>query len=130
MRIIVTGSREYEDRDHLFACLDLHLAVCVDKNDVLTIVHGGARGADSLAHEWVWSKRATYYATVHAPEVHPADWGTFGKKAGPMRNIKMAALGADRCIAFYQDGAANRGTQHMVNTAIKHNIPVEIHGGQ
>ena len=66
---------------------------------------------------------------VAPDEVHPADWEAFGKKAGVLRNVKMAALGADLCIAFLHPTAANRGTRHMIDVAEKHGIPVEIHGG-
>lgn len=129
MRIIVTGSRDYANREHLFACLDLHLAVaCHDRGEPLRVVHGGARGADSLAQEWYESRKAANYILLHEPEVHRADWDTFGKKAGILRNIKMAALGADRCVAFLQLGAANKGTRHMIKVATGHGIPVQIHG--
>jgi hypothetical protein len=36
----------------------------------------------------------------------------------------MAKLGADLCIAFW-DGHSH-GTKHMMETAIKHGIPVEV----
>lgn len=59
-------------------------------------------------------------------EAHPAAWDRLGKRAGFIRNEKMAAEGADLCIAFW-DGMSN-GTRHMMEAAKACGIPVEIVG--
>ncbi|MBF4458086.1 hypothetical protein [Pseudoclavibacter sp. VKM Ac-2867] len=43
-----------------------------------------------------------------------------GKRAGPVRNQRMAALGANVCLAFPCPGS--RGTQSAVAAAQKHGI--------
>ena len=96
-RILVTGSRDWTDRE----LLERHLLLqSAGKGTVL--VHGACpTGADRLADEitysWPW--------TV---ERHPAEWYMHGKAAGPLRNQAMVDLGADVCIAFLLPGS--RGT--------------------
>lgn len=111
MRVIVCGSRRWRDRkaivDRLF-----------DLPGDSTVVHGGAGGADSIAHQE--AQKLGLLVEVHRPdyERHP-------KKAAPLlRNRHMASLGADLCIAFW-DGRSN-GTRHMVSEAAAYDIPVEI----
>ncbi len=60
------------------------------------IVHGGARGADHMAHT-----AAT--ALGMRTEIHHADWATYGKRAGYVRNHHMVQLGADACVAFIRN---------------------------
>jgi len=83
----------------------------------ITIVHGAAQGADRIAHQE--AQKAGLLV-----EPHPADWEKHGKAAGPIRNIEMARLGADLCIAFW-DGQST-GTAHMMDEARKQGIPVEV----
>lgn len=83
----------------------------------ITIVHGGARGADTIAGLVANSDGMNV-------EVHPADWERYGKSAGPRRNAEMAALGADFCLAFLKRSAENRGTKGMIGLCQKAGIPV------
>jgi predicted Rossmann-fold nucleotide-binding protein len=61
--------------------------------DDVIIVHGAARGADSLAALWALERG------VHAAAV-PARWETYDKSAGRLRNSAMLALRPDMVIAF------------------------------
>ena len=110
MRVIVCGSRHWTDRKRIADRLREFVAHT-------TIVHGGARGADRIAGEEA-KKRGLKV------EVHPANWERYGRAAGPIRNHKMAELGADLCIAFLKDNSP--GTRNMIEQARKFEIPVEI----
>ena len=83
----------------------------------VTIVHGNAQGADRIAAQE--AEKAGMLI-----ERHDAQWGTYGKAAGPIRNAHMASLGADLCIAFW-DGQS-KGTAGMVDEAKKAGIPVVL----
>lgn len=87
MRLLVTGSRDWEDYDHI-----LRIFEGFPKDTLL--VHGGARGADKLAH------RAALELGWPEPEVHEADWNGLGRRAGAVRNQEMVDAGADLCLAF------------------------------
>lgn len=114
-RVLVTGSREWDDMQELRYAL-IHAAAL--RLDSVVIVHGACpSGADAMAAEW-----ARDYG-VQAEE-HPADWDGCGKAAGFIRNAEMVSLGADLCLAFYKQGAGNKGTHHCASQAEKAGIPV------
>jgi hypothetical protein len=113
VRIIVCGSRKWRDRD----AISRRLAAIPPPLDQVVIVHGNAAGADRIAHQ-----EAEKLGLLVEP--HPADWDSYGKLAGPIRNMEMAALGADLCIAFW-DGAS-KGTAQMMRCARARAIPVEV----
>lgn len=92
-RIIVCGSREYDDWGTLQHFLDQALAAYGE----VTIIEGGARGADFLARAW-----AKYRGQGH--EAYPANWTKLGRAAGPERNQRMVdQADADLVIAFPGD---------------------------
>lgn len=87
--------------------------------DQVTIVHGGARGADRLA-----GRIARELGMVE--EVHPAQWDLHGRKAGFIRNQHMVDLGANCCLAFPVglNQGRSRGTAHAMNAARRAGITV------
>lgn len=85
--------------------------------DWVTVVHGGASGADSMAGKIA---RECFYKE----EVHPADWATHGRKAGLLRNAAMVEAGADLCIAGW-DGRST-GTLDTIRRCVQAGIPVRI----
>ncbi|MFD1444284.1 hypothetical protein [Thermoactinomyces vulgaris] len=52
---------------------------------------------------------------------YPAEWKKYGKKAGPLRNAKMAE-NADALVAFW-DGKS-RGTKDMIETAKRRGLRI------
>lgn len=105
-RMLVCGGRDFESAETVNRWLD-----SISKAHGVTIlVHGGARGADTLAGGWARTKGMT-------TEVHMADWMKHGRGAGPRRNLTMLATlqPGDLVVAF--DGG--RGTKHMVEAASK-----------
>lgn len=112
-RVLVTGSRDWQDREVIAGVL---MEICMDHHSHRVIViHGAARGADEFADE---AAHEFWMAT----EPHPADWNTHGKRAGFIRNAQMVALGADICLAFIRNGS--RGATHCAGLAEKAGIPV------
>lgn len=103
MKVLVTGGREFNERERLFEVLgQLHAG-----HKITHLIHGGARGADTLAGEWA--------RNVGVQEVRcDANWNFHGKAAGPIRNRKMFELlnyEDDLVVAF--DGG--NGTANMVS---------------
>jgi hypothetical protein len=122
MRVIVTGGRDYDPYGEGRSKVGLILTAISQIKPIKTIVHGRCwtkdedtkTGADFWA--FIWAKNNTGVEE----EGHPADWAKHGKPAGPIRNSKMAKLGADLCIAF----PGGRGTADMVDKATRAGIPV------
>ncbi len=113
MRVIVCGSRNWTDGDRIADRLERL------PEHGLTIIQGGARGADSIARGWALE------AGVDGEEF-TALWDEHGRKAGPIRNQEMLDAGADLVLAFRSAGAS-RGTDHMVSIARRRGVPVEVH---
>lgn len=109
MKIIVTGGRDFVDKDYVFKILSQIHSI----TPITELVHGGAPGADSLAGQWAIANQIPC-------TVFKADWKQFGGEAGPKRNRQMAEYGADCVIAF----PGGRGTADMIRKATKANINV------
>lgn len=118
MRILVTGSRNWTDREVIRKALrDAGQAAGRHPQGVV-VVHGGARGADTIAGEL-----AREFGCM--VEVHPAEWTRYGKAAGHRRNAKMVVAGADVCLAFPL--GESRGTRGCMRLAEAAGIPVVVH---
>ena len=85
----------------------IHLGLDPD-DDV--IMHGAAKGADTLAGEV--AERMGFKVVRF-----PADWNKYGKKAGPLRNRQMLDEKPDLVLAFHPDLAKSKGTKDMVARA-------------
>lgn len=77
------------------------------------LIHGGAKGADAMAASW-GGKLAIEVSSF------PADWETYGRAAGPIRNRQMRDQKPHKVIAF----PGSRGTQNMINLAREKGIDV------
>lgn len=109
--VLVCGSRHWSD----LAPIRRELAKLPPNT---LIIHGAAKGADSLAELAAKQLRLPSKA-------FPADWTNFGKAAGPIRNQRMLSEGnPDLVLAFHDNIQSSKGTKHMVDIATKHNVPV------
>lgn len=112
MKLIVAGSRNFDDYERLKNCLDqIHSQI-----GVAEVVCGMARGADLLGRKWALESGV---AVVE----FPADWDGLGKKAGFVRNAQMAEYGT-HLIAFW-DGES-RGTESMIKLAKNKGLKVNV----
>lgn len=135
MKILITGSRDWRDADRIERLLRfLYLrGLSADGGanpEPLIIVHGAARGADTIADRWATSHKAEGLPI----EIHryPAQWQKYGGRAGPIRNQTMVRehAGADLCVGF-KTRPVSRGTDHCLATARTAMIPTwEIVAGQ
>ena len=104
MRVLVCGGRDFTAKQWMFQQLN---ACNHERGPFSVVIHGGARGADTLAGEW---------ADAHGfpVRVYRADWKLNGKAAGPIRNKIMLDHGKpDLVIAFH----GGRGTDDMIKRA-------------
>ena len=108
MRVLVTGSRDWQDRlaiqDALTAC------------GATFVVHGDAKGADWIANEVAKSLGLDVAR-------FPANWNGRGKAAGPYRNRQMFDIcKPDLVLAFPLP--QSRGTLDMMAYAESQGCPV------
>ena len=104
MKILICGDRHWTDRKIIFDTLRPYA------QDDLTIIHGGANGADTIG-----GKAARAYGAKVIQ--HLAKWNEHGRKAGPIRNKKMLDEHPDLVIAFHDDIDRSKGTKNMVSIA-------------
>jgi len=110
MRVLVCGSRHFNDYELLEDVLKQY--------DIRRIIHGAARGADSMAARYGEEHGITV-------EAYPANWAEHGGAAGPIRNVAMLKGGnPDMVVAFLAPNS--KGTKHMIEISQKAGIPVEI----
>lgn len=114
MRVQITGDRNWTDRSVIEKALRV---VMTETGHAPVVVHGAARGADSLSGEVAEELGCTV-------EVYPADWLKYGKAAGPIRNKQMLDTGPDVVLAFHDDLENSKGTRHCVTEAEKRGLEV------
>jgi hypothetical protein len=110
VKVLVCGSRDWTD----LQTISVRMAQLPPGS---TVIHGAARGADTIAAE----SALRLGLHVHA---FPAQWTEFGKAAGAIRNSLMLDEKPDLVIAFW-DGES-RGTKHTIDEAERRGVPVEI----
>jgi len=114
-RVVIAGCRNYnnyyEAKEYIDFCLSN-----IQKENNIVILSGCASGADAIGEKYAKEKG-------YKVEKHPADWDTYGKKAGPMRNRQMAE-NCDYVICFW-DGKS-KGTRSMIEFAKSCKKPIRI----
>lgn len=118
IKVIIAGTRDFNDYSFLKKNLDYFLQGINPNNEEIEIVSGNARGADKLGER---------YAKEHnlPVKLFPANWDKYGKRAGYLRNQEMANY-ADVLIAFWDE--KSKGTKHMIDIAKKQDLTVIVVG--
>ena len=103
-RILICGDRNYQDWIKVQEYLDT-----ISRTTI--IIHGGARGADSLAGNLATSLKMKVIK-------FSADWDKYGKAAGVLRNQQMLDEGhPDLVVYFHKDIENSKGTRDMLKRA-------------
>ena len=106
MKVLVCGGRDYNDYETTRRILS--------RLRIETIIHGGARGADSLGER---------YATENNIDVlsFPARWEEYGRSAGAIRNAEMLREGTPDLVVAFPGG---KGTANMIKQAKEAGVSV------
>jgi hypothetical protein len=110
MIFAVTGGRDFQGVAMVNQVLDALKARQPD----LHLVHGAAKGLDTLARKW-----AERNGVPHTP--FPADWDQYGKAAGHIRNGQMLTEGKPTLVIAFP---GNKGTANMVDQARRAGVRV------
>jgi len=108
MKLLITGSRNFNDKEKLFKELS---EISFD-----TLISGGAKGADQMAEEYAVLNGITV-------EQHKPDYKKYGRAAPIVRNKDMVEL-SDSVIAFW-DGKS-KGTKSTIDYSKKLNKIIKI----
>ena len=111
MKVLVCGGRDYTDGAFVDWVLDkIHAKLKID-----CVIHGCARGADTFGEQWAERQsEVTSYGV-------PADWKTYGTRAGPIRNGLMLSYGKPDLVVAFDGGS---GTAHMVKISQERGVRV------
>lgn len=108
MKTIIAGSRSITDYEIVKKAIE------TSGFTISTVVSGTANGVDKLGEQYAKEKHIKI-------KKFPADWNTYGKRAGYLRNVQMAEY-ADACIIVW-DGES-KGSLHMYNIAMEKGLKV------
>ena len=101
--VLVCGSRHLVIESFVFRTLDeIH-----EEKPIDAVVHGGCSGADSLANKWAFDRGLPVIGV-------PANWSSYGKRAGPLRNGWMLKFVRVNLVVAFPGGS---GTANMVSQA-------------
>ena len=115
-KVIVAGSREFNEFEVLRDKLDHLLKGKVAEGEGIEIVSGGCRGVDMMGEK---------YARLRGYKVKRfnANWKKYGKSAGYLRNSEMGKYG-DALVTFW-DGKS-KGTKMMIEIGEKEGMKVRV----
>ena len=110
MKVLVCGGRDFYDVNLLFNTLNkIH-----KERKISSIIEGDASGADRLAGSWAISKDVKL-------EKFPANWKSYGRSAGMIRNKQMLEFGKPNLVIACPGG---KGTANMIKLAKEANVEV------
>lgn len=112
MKILVTGGRDYQDKERVES--ELH-ALMQEHAPITHVITGAAQGADYLATAWAAKVGIQVVECI-------ANWHKHKKAAGAIRNSAMLELLADGDMVVAFPGG--RGTADMVRKAKQWKFPV------
>lgn len=111
MRVLVCGDRNWSDK--------AKIKEVINSLPITLIIHGAARGADTLAGE--------IGQELNIPVLeYPANWSRYGRAAGMIRNKEMLDDRPDLVLAFHSHIRLSKGTANTVTEARKRGIPTRI----
>ena len=113
IKVIIAGSRNFYNYDIVEDTVVSYFMSRGILKENVEIISGGARGADSLGEQL-----ADSYGLKLT--VFPAQWNTYGKAAGMIRNKEMADYAikdSDKAILFAFWDGQSRGTKGMIDIA-------------
>lgn len=119
-KVIVTGSRIWPS--------SITIAHVLFKLNPQLVIHGNARGADQMAHQWALANERDFHG-------FSAKWKTLSKtatsirgysaEAGHERNGRMLAAYPNTLVIAFPYGAA-KGTRDCINQALEKGHEVRV----
>ena len=115
MKVLVCGTRQWANKELIRQTFIEQLPPHYN-----TLIHGAARGADTLASEV--AREGTQFSAIMA---FPAKWKKYGKRAGYIRNAEMLGIGKPELVIAFWDGKSP-GTKMMIELARAAKVKVVV----
>lgn len=122
-KIIINGSRDFNNYTYLRLILKEYIMTNQINPELIEIISGGAKGADTLAIKFAKEYNLNY-------KVMNADWNKYGKRAGIIRNAEMLTYAISNpndiaiLISFWN--GTSKGTKHMIDISNDKGIIVKV----
>ena len=120
IRLLIAGSRSITDANF---CLRKLEALCQNQ-PIECIMSGMASGPDMFGYEFAMNNGIK---VIEFP-ITSEDWKRDGKKAGPLRNVKMLEEGKPTHLIAFNDcrnsPQGSNGTNHMIRISKKAGVKV------
>lgn len=122
-KIIINGSRDFYNYTYLRLILKEYIMTNQINPELIEIISGGAKGADTLAIKFAKEYNLNY-------KVMNADWNKYGKRAGIIRNAEMLTYAISNpndiaiLISFWN--GTSKGTKHMIDISNDKGIIVKV----
>lgn len=110
INLAIIGGRDFSDYQLVKSVL------AKVKSEIITIVSGGAIGADTLGAQY--ANEFGIPLLLFVPE-----WDKYGKRAAFLRNAQI--IDASQAVIAFWDGFS-KGTAHSIELAKRNDIPVHI----
>jgi len=117
--LLICGSREWTNKTIIAAPLANLMYLGIRP----TVIHGNCRGADKIADKVAKKLGLPVFAC-------DAQWETYGRAAGPVRNRWMADMEPDLVWAFHKNLMRSTGTRNMIYCAKSRDIPFKVWTGK
>ena len=114
MKVVVTGSRCFEEHELIWKTLDLMHA----KEPIRRLAHGDCPDPNGVPGAVSVDQECARWADAHGVpfKPYPADWKKHGRAAGPIRNREMLKAERPHLVIAFPGG---QGTHNCVRTARK-----------
>lgn len=110
-KLLVCGSRTITNVSWIFSEIEKYISESNLQYSDIHIIEGSAKGVDKIAKQFADDR--------NIPVIEmPADWKSYGRAAGPIRNEQMVRL-CDQCLILW-DGKS-RGTKNDIDLCDKYN---------
>ena len=108
-KVLIAGTRTFTRYDMFCIYMDVEMGRieedCAKFGHTPVIISGGALGTDAMAKRYAKDRGYLF-------EEYPADWDTYGRAAGPIRNKIMVEKAAE--VFVFWDGIS-RGTYSTIS---------------
>jgi hypothetical protein len=120
MKLIIAGGRDVTEFSFLKAAL-MESGYWKQYGKSIEVVCGMAKGADLLGKKFAEKNGLVVYP-------FPADWETYGNRAGPIRNAEMGAFAKkhEGALLALWDGKS-KGTKNMIDWAVKNALTNHVY---